>query len=249
LRRECPWDAEQTHHTLASHLIEEAYETLDAIGALSPDAPAGDPDPGAYAVLEEELGDLLLQVVFHATLAAETGAFDVEEVAEAIRRKLVRRHPHVFGDVTVSGAEEVLANWEALKHEEKGRESLMDDVPRALPSLPAADKIQRRAASVGFDWPNALPVFAKVEEELGELRAAEGRDALTSELGDLLFAVVNLARHLNVDPEVALARANRRFAARFRSVEAAASDRGVALADLPLEELDALWEDAKRAEG
>ena len=208
LRAECPWDSKQTHHTLVSHLIEETYETVDAISTLSAAAPGGEADLGAYAVLEEELGDLLLQIVFHTTLAAEAGAFDVDEVAEGIRRKLVHRHPHVFGDVVATEVGEVLANWEELKNVEKRRESLMDDIPSALPGIARADKIQRRVASVGFDWPNDEPVFAKVEEELGELgEVRDDRDRATAELGDLLFAAVNLARHLDVDPgDRALAR-------------------------------------------
>ncbi|MGB9358346.1 MAG: nucleoside triphosphate pyrophosphohydrolase [Acidimicrobiia bacterium] len=246
LRAECPWDAKQTHHTLVSHLIEETYETVDAIGALSVDAPSGEDDLGAYAVLEEELGDLLLQIVFHATLAAEAGAFDVDEVAEGIRRKIVHRHPHVFGDVVADEVGVVLANWEELKNAEKQRESLMDDVPTALPGIARADKIQRRVASVGFDWPSDEPVFAKVEEELGELREVRtDRDRATGELGDLLFAVVNLARHLDVDPEIALARANDTFAERFRVVEQLAVEENVRLRDCDLAELDRLWEIAK----
>ncbi len=246
LRAECPWDAKQTHHTLVSHLIEETYETVDAIGALSVDAPSGDDDLGAYAVLEEELGDLLLQIVFHATLAAEAGAFDVDEVAEGIRRKIVHRHPHVFGDVVADEVGEVLANWEELKNAEKHRESLMDDIPTALPGIARADKIQRRVASVGFDWPNDEPVFAKVEEELGELRDVRtDRDLATAELGDLLFAAVNLARHLDVDPEIALARANDTFVERFRIVEQLAEDANVRLRECDLAELDRLWETAK----
>jgi tetrapyrrole methylase family protein/MazG family protein len=246
LRRECPWDAKQTHHTLVSHLIEETYETVDAISTLPVDAPAGDVDLGDYLLLEEELGDLLLQIVFHAGLAAEAGAFDVDEVAEGIRRKIVSRHPHVFGDVVANEVDEVLANWEELKNAEKGRESLMDDVPTALPGIARADKIQRRVASVGFDWPDDEPVFAKVAEELEELREVRGnRDLATAELGDLLFAAVNLARHLDVDPEIALSRANDTFAARFRVVERLAGEAGQRLRDLDLAELDQLWETSK----
>lgn len=246
LRKECPWDAKQTHHTLVSHLIEETYETVDAISALPVDAPAGDVDLGDYLLLEEELGDLLLQIVFHAGLAAEAGAFDVDEVAEGIRRKIVNRHPHVFGDVTANEVDEVLANWEELKSAEKGRESMMDDVPTALPAIARADKIQRRVAAVGFDWPNSEPVFSKVAEELEELRqVTSDRDLSTAELGDLLFAVVNLARHLDVDPEIALSRANDTFAARFRVVERLAADAGHRLRDLDLIELDRLWELSK----
>jgi tetrapyrrole methylase family protein / MazG family protein len=246
LRVACPWDAEQTHHTLVSHLVEETYETVDAVSRLPAGAPAGTPDLGAYAVLEEELGDLLIQVVFHSTLAREAGAFDFDEVAEGIRRKVVSRHPHVFGDVEVADAEEVVGNWEEIKTVEKQRGSLMDDIPDAVPGLSRADKIQSRVAAVGFDWDDAVPVFDKVTEELGELRAvASDRELATDELGDVLFAVVNLARHLGVDPEIALARANDKFAARFRVVERLALERGLKLRDLPLSELDALWDEAK----
>ena len=246
LRNECPWDRKQTHHSLLSHLIEEAYETVDAIRVLSPEAPGGEPDYGIYAEVEEELGDLLLQVVFHATLAREVGAFDVEEVAEVIRRKLVNRHPHVFGEVVAEDAATVITNWESIKGEEKRRESLMDDIPSAMPALIRADKMQRRARSVGFDWDEPAPVFAKIREELDEL-AAESHDPVraTEEFGDLLFAAVNLSRHLGVDPELALAGASDRFAARFRTMEDAAAAEGKALADLDLAALDALWVRAK----
>ncbi|MEA3502692.1 MAG: nucleoside triphosphate pyrophosphohydrolase [Actinomycetota bacterium] len=246
LRRECPWDAEQTHHSLVSHLIEETYETVDAISMLTAEAPAGDVDLGDYLLLEEELGDLLLQIVFHAGLAAEAGAFDIDEVAEGIRRKIVGRHPHVFGDVVATEVGEVLANWEELKNAEKGRESLMDDIPAALPGIVRAEKIQRRVASVGFDWVDDEPVFAKVAEELEELGAVRNdRNLSTAELGDLLFAVVNLARHLNIDTEIALSRANDTFAIRFRVVERLAAEAGRRLRDLDLAELDHLWEKAK----
>jgi tetrapyrrole methylase family protein/MazG family protein len=250
LRQECPWDRKQTHHTLVSHLIEETYETVDSIRALSPEAPGGEPDYVAYAEVEEELGDLLLQVVFHATLAREVEAFDVEEVAEVIRRKLVHRHPHVFGEVVAEDAETVIANWETIKGAEKKRESLMDDIPTAMPSLVRADKMQRRARSVGFDWDDPAPVFAKIIEELDEL-AAESHDPVraTEEFGDLLFAAVNLSRHLGVDPELALAGASDRFADRFRSMESMARDESRGMADFTLEELDALWNRAKAAEG
>lgn len=247
LRLECPWDAKQTHHSLISHLIEETYETVDAVSRLPASAPEGETDFGAYAELEEELGDLLIQVVFHSTMASEAGAFDFDEVAEGIRRKIVSRHPHVFGEVEVADADEVIGNWEEIKSVEKRRSSLMDDVPEVLPGLARADKIQSRVAAVGFDWQNASPVFGKVEEELRELRAvADDRDKATDELGDLLFAVANLARHLEVDPETALARANDKFAARFRIVEQLAASRDLKLRDLSLGELDALWDEAKK---
>jgi len=250
LRRECPWDREQTHHSLMRHLLEEAYETVDTLLALPEDAPGGEADYGAYAEVEEELGDLLLQVVLHGTLAREAGAFDVEEVAEGIRRKLVHRHPHVFGDVVADDSATVKANWEDIKAGEKQRASLMDDVPEALPGLARADKLQRRAATVGFDWDEAAPVRDKVREEIDELRGALGDDAATqAELGDLLFATVNLARHLDVDPELALRQANARFATRFRAMEEAAAAAGSSLGDLPAERLEELWEGAKAAEG
>jgi tetrapyrrole methylase family protein/MazG family protein len=248
LRTACPWDREQTHHTLVSHLVEETYETVEALSRLAPGAPAGEVDFGAYAEVEEELGDLLLQVVFHATLAAEAGAFDVEEVAEGIRRKLVRRHPHVFGDVEASTAREVKANWEHLKAEEKDRVSLMDDIPAALPAIARADKMQRRAAAVGFDWPSPEGVVDKVREEIAELHEVLGDAARSAdELGDLLFSVVNLARHLDIDAELALRHAADGFADRFRAVERLASADGVDLAAASPAEMDALWERVKRA--
>ena len=244
LRRECPWDREQTHHSLARHLLEEAYETLDAIEALPIDAPGGTTDIDGYVHLEEELGDLLLQVVFHATLAAEVDMFGVEEVAEGIRRKLIRRHPHVFGDVDAATAAQVTANWESLKRDEKSRDSVLEGVPSALPALTRALEFQARAASVGFDWPDRDGVVAKVREELAEvLDALDDPESVRSEVGDLLFSTVNLARHLSVDPELALRSATGRFERRFRVVESAG--------DLPgatLEEMDRRWEQAKESE-
>jgi tetrapyrrole methylase family protein/MazG family protein len=246
LRLKCPWDRKQTHHSLVSHLIEEAYETVDSIRSLPVEAPGGEPDYGAYAEVEEELGDLLLQVVFHATLAREVGAFDVEEVAEVTRRKLVRRHPHVFGQVVAEDAETVIANWETIKSDEKDRASLMDDIPTAMPAIVRADKMQRRAKSVGFDWDEITPVFDKIREELDEL-IADAHDPVraSAELGDLLFAAVNLARHLGADAELALAGASDRFAARIRAMENEAADAGRDLSGYSLEELDALWESVK----
>ena len=244
LRSECPWDREQTHHSLAAHLLEEAYETLEAIEALPVEAPGGDPDLPGYLDLEEELGDLLLQVVFHAVLATEAGVFGIEEVAEGIRRKLIRRHPHVFGDVEADTAERVKANWEVLKREEKQRESLMDGVPASLPALARAHALQARAARVGFDWPDLDGVLDKVREEIDELVADLGDPKRAAhELGDLLFSVVNLARRLDLDPEQALRAASGRFERRFRVVE-----NGGSLAGLTLEELDRRWEAAKASE-
>lgn len=237
LRGECPWDRRQTHHSLVRNLVEETFELVEALSALPPDAPGGELDFGAYADVEEELGDVLLQVLFHATMAREAEAFDIEDVAEQLRRKLVRRHPHVFGDVEATTAAEVLANWEKIKQQEKQRTSLMDDVPSGLPGMERAAKVQRRAASVGFDWDATRPVVDKIDEELRELEAVLGdRAAAEDELGDLLFSIVNLARHLDLDPEVAIRRAVDRFEDRFRWMERQG------LESRPLEEL---WAAAK----
>ncbi|HET7489765.1 MAG TPA: nucleoside triphosphate pyrophosphohydrolase [Acidimicrobiales bacterium] len=236
LRRRCPWDREQTHATLARHLLEEAYETVEAIEGL--DGTAG------MEHLEEELGDLLFQVYFHATLAAEEGCFTLADVARGIHDKLVHRHPHVFGQVQADTAAQVVANWDRIKTAEKGRESVMDGIPTALPSLLHAAKVQRRAASVGFDWSSVDGAYPKVAEELEELRAEPSED----ELGDLLFAVVNVARHLGHDPETALRGASAKFARRFRAVEAMARDRDLDLHALDLAGLDALWDEAKAGE-
>lgn len=246
LRAECPWDREQTHHTLVTHLIEEAFETVEALGALPDTAPAGVDDPVVYAAVEEELGDLLLQTVFHATLADEAGMFGVEEVAEGIRRKLVRRHPHVFGDAAAHDAEAVLARWETLKAEEKQRESLMDGIPRAMPALSRAEKLQSRAATVGFDRTDRADVLAKLGEEIDQLAAAlDDPERGGDELGDVLFTVVHLARHLSVDPELAFRRANDRFETRFRRVEELAAAQGADPSALSLDQLDKLWDRAR----
>jgi MazG family protein len=224
--------------------LEETYEVLDALEAMPADAPGGEVDHAGYADMEEELGDLLLQVVFHATLASEAQAFGVEEVAESIRRKLVRRHPHVFGDVKADTVERVLSNWEALKQEEKQRDSLLEGVSRSIPALARSHELQSRAASAGFDWAELQGVIDKVHEEMGELLADRDVPARAHhELGDLLFSVVNLARHLEIDAEQALRAAADRFEQRFRVVE-----DGGSLAGLTLEEMDRRWDAAKAAE-
>ncbi len=242
LRRECPWDREQTHRTLTRHLLEETYETLEAIDGLDGTAETIDH-------LEEELGDLLFQVFFHATLAAEEGWFTLADVARVVHDKLVHRHPHVFGSVEAATAEEVLVNWEQIKKAEKGRSSIMEGVPGELPSLLYAHKIQRKAASVGFDWDDVNGAMPKIAEELDELQeaiaSAVERD-IEAELGDLLFAVVNVARHLDIDPETALRGASAKFRTRFQSVEAQAEAQGRDLSSMSLAELDALWDQAKR---
>jgi len=228
----CPWDAEQTHQTLAKHLLDETYELLEAIEA------------GTDKDIAEELGDLLLQVVFHAEMGADAGTFDVDDVANTLIEKLVRRHPHVFGDVQVSGAREVVENWDVIKRHEKGRTSAVEGVTETLPALAYAQKLQRRAGSAGFDWSSVDGALAKVREEADELARADD-DEREDELGDLLFAIVALGRHLQLDAEAALRRSARRFRDRFQAIEQAARDRGVALTDLKEEELEKLWEEAK----
>ena len=250
LRERCPWDIEQTHRSLVPHLVEETYEVVDAIEAIDPDDPASDEH------LIEELGDLLYQIEFHATIAEQEGRFTIADVTTGIHDKLVRRHPHVFGDadgtfVDVDGTAQVLTNWEEIKRAEKGRTSIFDGIPSALPSLAYAHKVQKQAAKVGFDWPDVDGALPKIAEESAELvRAATGadHDATAEELGDLLFAVVNVARHLRVDPEVALRSASQKFRRRFEGVERLARERSVALDDADLETLDALWDENKDGE-
>lgn len=241
LRSECPWDQEQTHHTLVKNLIEETYELIDAIAKL----PADGVDWVAYAAVEDELGDVLLQVLFHEAIARERGAFDIDGVAGVLREKLVRRHPHVFGDLEVDSAEDVKENWDRIKRAETADEptSALDGLPSGLPALQRSSKLQNRAAKVGFDWEHAGQVIPKIEEELEELKMAlEGDGDIESELGDLLFSVVNLARHLRLDPELALARANDTFDARFRAMESEGPLDG-----LDLGRLNERWERAKQA--
>lgn len=240
LRVECPWDREQTHGSLAKYLVEETHELIDAIVALeaSPD------DLVSYAAVEDELGDVLLSVLFHAAIAREAGVFDIDDVSEVLRLKLVRRHPHVFGDVEVGSAAEVKANWDQIKADEKPRSddgSVLDGVPTGMPALQRAAKIQNRAAKVGFDWNQAADVLDKVGEEIEELaEAMSGKGDVPGELGDLLFSVVNMSRHLQIDAELALAAATRRFEERFRRMEADGP-----LDDLSLDDMDRRWERAK----
>lgn len=232
----CPWDQEQTHASLRASVIEEAYEVAAAINS------------GDDANLREELGDLLLQVVFHAQLAREEGRFDLDDVARGIVEKLVRRHPHVFGNENAVDSTAVLARWEEIKRSEKGQEnaSLLDGISDGLPGLLRAEKVQKRAAKVGFDWTELPPVAAKVREELAEVEAALGDPAkVEDEIGDLLFAAVNLARKLKVDGEVALQRATDKFSTRFRAVEQAAAAQGRSLAEMSLAEMDAIWDVVK----
>lgn len=238
LREECPWDRKQTHSSLVKNLVEESYELIEAIGANE--------DGSAYGAVEDELGDVLLQVLFLAAIARQEGAFDIDDVAENLRQKLVRRHPHIFGTVEADTADEVKANWERIKAEERGGspESMLDGVPLGMPALERAAKLGRRAAQVGFDWPDVAGVLAKLDEELGELRAVVAdQEKRADEVGDLLFTMVNLSRHLDLDPELALRAASRRFEDRFRLMEKAGSLTGLSAA-----ELDERWEAAKRAQ-
>ncbi len=248
LREQCPWDIEQTHQSLIRYLVEETYEVVDALQALDPD------DPTTDEALIEELGDLLYQIEFHATIAEQEGRFTMADVASGVHDKLVRRHPHVFGDVVAEDTDTVLTNWDAIKRAEKGRTSVFDGVAMSLPALSYADAVQRKAAKVGFDWPSVDGALPKIAEEASELRAAidERGDAgdahITEELGDLLFAVVNVARHLKVEPEVALRAATAKFRTRFESVEQLARDRGIDLHAAGLDALDELWETVKHDE-
>jgi tetrapyrrole methylase family protein/MazG family protein len=234
----CPWDREQTHESLRRGLLEEAYETLAAI------------DAGDVPTLQEELGDVLLQVLLHAQIATEEGEFKMTQVIAGIDAKLKHRHPHVWGARPVTGTREVLQRWEELKREEKGEDrSVLDGVPAALPALQQADTYSRRAARVGFDWAEASGVAAKICEEIAEVEAAVTPDEREAELGDLLFAVVNWSRWLGVDPEAALRRANARFGRRFRSMERMARERGLDMTALTIDELEVLWQEAKLADG
>lgn len=234
----CPWDKEMTHRKLRKYMLEEAYEAVEAIDA-------GDPDK-----LCEELGDVLLQVVFHAQVAREDGNFDMHDIIEAITAKLVRRHPHIFGDVKAETAADVTRNWEAIKRAEKGGkapESLVSGVSMALPALTRSFEVQRKAAKVGFDWEDVEGPAGKVREELAEVLAAPP-EKQESELGDLLFAVVNLARMLKIDPETALSGTTAKFMRRFGHIERRAAEMGQDLADMTLAEMDSLWDEAKQAE-
>lgn len=241
----CPWDREQDFGSIAPYTIEEAYEVAEAIAQ------------GDMAALRDELGDLLLQVVYHAQMAEEAGVFDFDAVARGSADKMLRRHPHVFGGMGgVASATDQVANWEAIKAAERAakgavRASALDGVAAGLPGLTRAVKLQARAARVGFDWPGPEAVLEKVAEEAGELvEAAAGgdRDAVEEEFGDLLFVLANLARHLQIDPEAAMRRVNAKFERRFRAVEAGLAAAGRAPGEADLAEMDALWEAAKRAE-
>lgn len=239
----CPWDLEQDFSTIRHYTIEEAYEVADAI------------EREDFDDLRDELGDLLLQPVYHAQMAAERGLFDIGDVVEAITTKLIRRHPHVFGEDAANSASGAKAHWESIKAAERAAKgkalSRLDDVPNALPALARAEKLSKRAATVGFDWPDWQTTLAKVEEEVAEVRAAAEADdkaKAAEEVGDLLFAVANLARKLGVDAEGALRDANVKFTRRFHHVEARAAEDGIALGDAGLERLDGYWNEIRARE-
>jgi tetrapyrrole methylase family protein/MazG family protein len=237
----CPWDHKQTLQTLKEHLVEESHEVLDAI------------DEGDRKKLGDELGDLLLQVVFQAQLCAEEGAFTFDDVAAGISDKLIRRHPHVFGDVTVGGADDVLKNWEQIKKAEKGEQprSTLEGIPKSLPALHKAHLVQKRVARVGFDWENVDGALAKLEEEVREVReavASGGERKIGEELGDVLFAAVNVSRFFGRNPEDLLHETIAKFTRRFRVIEDKVHAQGRKLSDCTLAELDAIWNEAKRAE-
>ena len=246
--RGCPWDREQTHESLRTYLLEETYEVLEALEA------------GENSKLAGELGDLLLQIVFHAQLAAEAGRFDVRDVIERIHTKMVQRHPHVFGDTRAKTSAQVLKNWEQLKADERlehrgacaagkdSESSLLDGVPKTLPALLEAYQLTRRAARVGFDWDDIAGLLDKLKEETTELRETFGQpdpSRLEEEVGDLLFVAANIARFLDVDPEIALRKANRKFTGRFQAMERRAARAGRRLGDASKDELEALWEASK----
>ena len=234
----CPWDREQTHASIRPNMLEEAYEVCEAIDQNDPDH------------LKEELGDVLLQVALHAQMERETGSFTLDDVADGICKKLIFRHPHVFGDVHAENADQALDAWDAMKRVEKSQTTYTDTlraVARALPALWRAEKVQKKAKKAGFDWPNAQGAVDKLSEEIGELRAAmAGQGDVTEELGDLLFACVNVARFLAVDPEQALTQATDKFTDRFARVEEKARAQGRDMKDMTLSQLDQLWEEAKR---
>lgn len=236
----CPWDREQTHESLKRYAIEETYEVVEAIES-------GEPDN-----LEDELGDLLLQVLLHAQIAQENGQFDIADVCHRINAKLRRRHPHVFADVEVSGVDDVLTNWEAIKRSEPGyneRKSVLDGVPKSLPALMRAAKISKKAARTGFDWPDVHSIMDKLKEETLELEEAlDGGDEsrIREEIGDMLFTIVNISRFQDIDPEESLREMLEKFAHRFGRIERRAEEMGRDIHDMSLEEMDAVWDEAKR---
>lgn len=235
----CPWDIKQTHMSLRQYLIEEVYELIDEI------------DMGRMEKVCDELGDLLLQIIFHAKIAEENGCFDINDVTDAICRKMISRHTHVFGDAIADTPDEVLVNWDKIKKDEKGQtlhSQSLADVPKSLPALSKSMKVQQKAARIGFDWDNIDLVFSKMEEELSEIKEAISESdsrKIEDEVGDMLFSAVNIARFLNVHPEIALNKATRKFVSRFKVVEQRVLSNSLKLEDMRSEELDKLWDEAK----
>ncbi len=238
LRVKCPWDAKQTNESLRPNTIEETFELAEALSV-------GEPEN-----IKKELGDVLLHIAFYSKIGSEKGQFDIADVCDALTDKLIFRHPHVFGDVQVDGTDEVLNNWEQLKLKEKGgNKTVLGGVPSALPALIKANRIQEKVRNVGFDWEEPSQVWDKVNEEISEVReeiAKGDKDAMEAEFGDLLFAVVNAARLYGVNPENALERTNKKFIARFNYLEQACKERGLDLKEMSLEEMDEIWEEAKK---
>ena len=238
LHVDCPWDREQTHESIRAMLLEEAYEVMESI------------EDGDLQQLRKELGDILLHVVMHSVIAEETSTFTLAEVIEGETKKLIHRHPHVFGEVEANSADQVKKNWEKLKLEEHGRTSILDGVPRALPALQRAQRLQQKASSVGFDWNDANDVWKKVEEEIGELRQAcadaTSKAAVEDEFGDVLFTLVNFARFLKINSEDALRGTIEKFIDRFHFVEAGVAEQGKKMDEMTLAEMDVLWEKAKK---
>lgn len=240
LRKECPWDRKQTHASLKDLMVEEVYEAIDAI------------DRNDMAELKKELGDMLLHVVFHAEMAGETRDFTIRDVISTLQDKLIRRHPHIFGDTKVDGVGQVLKNWETIKLAEGGRKSVLEGVPASLPGLIRAQRMQEKAAGVGFDWQTWQPAFEKLEEELREFReAAENGDpaAMSAEFGDVMFSAVNVGRLMGLDAEDSLRRTNTKFQRRFEHIEARLAEAGKTPGTSSLEEMDRLWNEAKSIEG
>ncbi|MBR2868576.1 MAG: nucleoside triphosphate pyrophosphohydrolase [Clostridia bacterium] len=237
----CPWDAEQTHESIKKNLIEESYEVIEAINKCDNE------------LLCEELGDLLMQIVLHSQMETEKGTFNFDSVTDGVCKKLIIRHPHVFGDVTVDGVEEVLTNWDAIKRQTKGQKTTsesMFSVPRELPALMRATKLQKKAADIGFDWTDVGGALDKLEEEIAELREAianKDSENAYEELGDVLFSAVNVSRFIRVDAEESLASANDKFLARFTQVEKLANERGIDMKTSSIDVLDALWDEVKAA--
>lgn len=235
LRKECPWDRRQTHQSIKDNLIEEAYETVEAI------------DQEDFEEMKKELGDLLLHVVFHSRMATETDSFTIEDVIYAIQEKLIRRHPHVFGDAVAEDEQQVAENWESIKRKE-GKESVLDGIPNYLPALIKAQRMQEKAANVGFDWPESKQVWDKLHEEVNELQEtldANNRERSEEEFGDLLFSLVNAGRFFNLNAEDSLRLTNRKFIKRFRYIESQIENSDRAINEVSLEEMDAIWEEAK----